>query len=125
MNYGALIGITASLAGLLAYVVKISMSYSRLQTHVKELKETISSISTDNTQLKQHVNTLEIIMENNNKRDEEERIKTSKKFDELYASKNKTNEVLTELNTTIKMMISNFDKQFTNLDKKIDDLKRG
>lgn len=68
---------------------------------------------------------LKIVVENNSKRDEEERLKTSKKFDELYASKSKTNEVLAELNTTIKMMISNFDNQFKNLDKKIDELRRG
>ena len=69
-------------------------------------------------------------IEENKKRDEEERCNNQRKFQELYESRNKTNDTLTELTTTIKMLIGNMDKQFatidkqfSSLDKKIDELK--
>lgn len=110
-----IIGLCATIAGLVAYVVKISISYGKTQTRLKE----------ENSTIKDKVSVLEIVVENNSKRDEEERLKSCKKFDDLYASKNKTNEVITELTTTIKLMMNNFDSQFRNLDKKIDELRRG
>ena len=60
----------------------------------------------------------------NEERDKEERAKTDAKFSELYTSRNKTNETLVELSTTIKMMISNMDTQFAQLNKKIDEIKK-
>lgn len=60
--------------------------------------------------------------EENEKRDEEERHSNQRKFEELYNSRNKTNEALTELTTTIKMMNCNIDQQLKNLEKKIDSL---
>lgn len=60
--------------------------------------------------------------EENEKRDEEERHANQRKFEELYNSRNKTNEALTELTTTIKMMNCNIDQQLKNLEKKIDSL---
>lgn len=60
--------------------------------------------------------------EENEKRDEEERRSNQRKFEELYNSRNKTNEALTELTTTIKMMNCNIDQQLKNLEKKIDTL---
>lgn len=101
------------------------MSYSKLKENLISAEEKIKEQDKIVTQTSSDLTALKVIIENNSKRDEEERQKTSKKFDELYASKNKTNEVLAELNTTIKMMINNFDNQFKNLDKKIDELKRG
>lgn len=59
----------------------------------------------------------------NEERDKEERTKTDAKFNELYISRNKTNETLVELSTTIKMMINNMDTQFAQLNKKIDEIK--
>lgn len=50
--------------------------------------------------------------------------RNSKKFDDLFDSRNKTNETLIELTTTIKMMTANMTTQFTNLEKKIDELKK-
>lgn len=60
----------------------------------------------------------------NEERDKEERSKTELKFNELYTSRNKTNETLVELSTTMKMMFSNMDNQFAQLNKKIDEIKK-
>ena len=77
------------------YLVKFSADYSRLKTQV----------------------------ESNNERDKEERDSNQRKFAELYASRNQTNETLMELATTIKMLSANINQQFTQLDRKIDELK--
>lgn len=94
-DIAVIVGIVGGLLGILAYVVKISMDYQRLKTR----------------------------LEQNEKRDEEERKENALKFNELYNSRNKTNEALTELTTTVKMMVTNLNQQFASLDKKIDELR--
>ena len=120
-----IIGLCATIAGLVAYVVKISISYGKTQSQLSDVIKMSTQLKEENSTIKDKVSILEIVVENNSKRDEEERLKSCKKFDDLYASKNKTNEVITELTTTIKLMMNNFDSQFRNLDKKIDELRRG
>lgn len=90
-----IIGLIGGIIGILAYVVKISMDYQRIKSRLDQ----------------------------NEKRDEEERRENALKFNELYNSRNKTNETLTELTTTVKMLVSNINQQFTSLDKKIDELR--
>lgn len=63
-------------------------------------------------------------VEANEKRDAEERENNNQKFTELYNSRNKTNETLVELNTTLKLMLTNFDNQFSTLNKKIDEMRK-
>lgn len=82
--------------GLLGKVVNMSMRYQELLSRVEQ----------------------------NEKRDEEERKDNALKFNELYNSRNKTNETLIELTTTVKMMVQNMDQQFVSLNKKIDELKK-
>lgn len=82
--------------GLLGKVVNMSMRYQELLSRVEQ----------------------------NEKRDEEERKENALKFNELYNSRNKTNETLIELTTTVKMMVQNMDQQFVSLNKKIDELKK-
>lgn len=82
--------------GLLGKVVNMSMRYQELLSRVEQ----------------------------NEKRDEEERKDNALKFNELYNSRNKTNETLVELTTTVKMMVQNMDQQFVSLNKKIDELKK-
>ena len=89
------ISLIGSVLGLLAYVIKISTDYSRLKTRFEE----------------------------NEKRDAEERKKNSEKFTELFNSRNKTNETLIELSTTMKIMVNNMNEQFKNLEQKIDKIK--
>lgn len=81
--------------GLIGKILKMGMQYQDLLNRVKH----------------------------NEERDEEERRNNAEKFNELYNSRNKTNEALIELTTTVKMMISNMDQQFVSLNKKIDELK--
>lgn len=120
-----IIGLCATIAGLVAYVVKISISYGKMQSQLSDVIKMSTQLKEENSTIKDKVSVLDIVVENNSKRDEEERLKSCKKFDDLYASKNKTNEVITELTTTIKLMMNNFDSQFRNLDKKIDELRLG
>lgn len=77
------------------YIVKISSDYAKLKTD----------------------------FENNKMRDEEERQKNERKFQELYNSRNNTNDTLVELSTTLKMFATNIEQQFGLLDKKIEELK--
>lgn len=63
-------------------------------------------------------------METNEKRDAEERTENRKKFEELYNSRNKQNELLIELATSVKDMNKNIDRQFESLDRKIDELQK-
>ena len=74
---------------------------------------------------------MELQIETNEKRDKEEREKNDKKFDELYQASHKNNENLVELNTTIKMLVTNlntqyagFDKRFTSIESKLDELSK-
>lgn len=57
------------------------------------------------------------------------KVKTSEKFKELYLSRNQTDNALTELTTTVKLLVqtmnkqfSTFDKQFETFDKKLDEI---
>lgn len=74
---------------------------------------------------------MELRIEKNEERDKEEREKNDKKFDELYQASHKNNENLVELNTTIKMLVTNlntqyerFDKRFTSIESKLDELSK-
>lgn len=84
-----IISAVAGTLAVLSYVVKLSIDYSRLRTEVKQLSA----------------------------RQEEDRRMDSAKFAELFNSRNKTNEVLTELTTTVKMMVANFDGKFSNIER--------
>ena len=105
--------------------MKISISYGKTQSQLSDVIKMAARLNEENCAIKDKVSVLEIVVENNSKRDEEERLKSRKKFDDLYASKDKTNAAITELTTTIRLMMNNFDSQFRNLDKKIDELRRG
>lgn len=94
-TFPVVISATVGLSALVAYIVKISMDYAKLKTD----------------------------FENNRKRDEETRAENDKKFSELYNSRNRTNDTLVELSTTLKMVATNIEQQFNSLDKKIDELK--
>jgi hypothetical protein len=83
------------------------MDYSRLKTRL------------ENNEIKDKEEKEEIL-----KMFEKESKINSAKFTELFNSRNKSNEILTELATTIKLMMKNIDIQFENLDKKIDELKQ-
>lgn len=97
------IGIIVSILGIIGYIVKISADYSKLKTKLEIAEQRIAE-------------TKAII--------EKESGENSQKFVELFASRNKTNEALVELSTTLKIISSNIDKQFENLDKKIDTLSK-
>lgn len=116
-----------SICALIGYIVKISFSYSKLKAEQHntasdvDLLKSCNDVNTSKLAiLSNKISTLDILVSDNTKKLE----KNEKKFDELFASRNKTNETLTELNTTMRMLIQNIDKQFENLDNKIEELKR-
>lgn len=130
-GFKEILGVLVPLCALIAYIVKISFSYSKLKEEQKKADESIDFLKTCNdVNTKQislaqtKLSTLEIFIQGNTKKLDECEKKNSQKFDELFNSRNKTNEVLAELNTTIRMLVSNINTQFENLDNKIEELKR-
>lgn len=61
-------------------------------------------------------------LNSNEERDREERADNKKKFEELYNSRNQTNENLRELTTTVKILVSQNEKEFSAINKKLDDV---
>ena len=61
-------------------------------------------------------------METNEARDKEEREDNKKKFEELYNRSNSTKESIVELTTTIKMMVTQNEKNFADIKIKLDEV---
>lgn len=134
-----IVGLVISLCALFGYVVKISTSFSKIKETQKNSSDDIDLLKSQNdvntkqiSLMQNKISTLEVFIQANTKRLEENETKNAKKFDELFSSRNKSNEILTELNTTIRMLVSNLDSKFDNLDdkfnnlnNKIEELKRG
>lgn len=109
--------------GILAYVVKISMDYSKVKTKCESYEMKLTVLETICQKISQDMTTIQAEFKNNQKRDDEERAENNKKFEELYRSRNKTNDILVELSTTVKMLGSNIEQQFNSLEKKIDEYR--
>lgn len=129
--------------GIIAYIVKLSYDYSKLKTRFENNEKR------DNEEREADSKKFEALYNFQNgidktligitstlngisKNVEDDKKSNEKKFNELFNSRNKTNDTLTELTTTLKMMLDSIDSkfksidvQFQNLDKKIDELKRG
>lgn len=134
-----IIAVCVSLCGIVAYIVKISFNFAKLKERQQESEKDILALQNNNENVEKStalvtnkISTLEVFIQNNTKRLEDNELKNSQKFTELFTSRNNTNEVLAELNTTIRMLVQNmnkkfdgFDKQFEKLDNKIEELKRG
>jgi uncharacterized protein YeaC (DUF1315 family) len=84
------------LVGLLTGLVRISMDYQRLKS----------------------------VVEQNERRDEEERKENALKFNELYNSRNTTNEALVRLTTTVEMLVTTMSDKFETVYQKIDEIKQ-
>lgn len=65
---------------------------------------------------------MESRMEANEARDKEEREDNKRKFEELYNRSNKTNENIVELTTTLKLMVTQNEKNFAEIKTKLDDV---
>lgn len=90
--------------------MKLTADYTRLKTKYEKTEEEIARIR-----------------ENEEKQD----IRYTAKFTELYDSRNKTNETLTELTTTLKIFMENVSTQYSSmrdqflkLEQKIDSIKK-
>lgn len=100
------------------------MSYQKLKSSNEKLENNLQKLQIDFDALQINYSQTVTKVEQNEKRDEEERLSNSTKFRELFDSRNATNEALTELTTTVKMLCSSINQQFNQLDKKIDELKK-
>lgn len=107
-NLSVILGLVLSILGVLSYVVKLAVDYSRLKSEVKELK---NDLQQEKKELENKIDT------------QSESISEIKsKIQELADFKYTTGQVLSELSTTLKMMSQNIDIQFKNLEDKIDSI---
>lgn len=125
----SILGGLATLVGFLAYIVKISMDYAKVKAETEKTQEKMLELE------KEHKEDVDSI-----KQEFEERFVSAKnyystqvkelkennavKFKELYESRNKTEVCLAELTSTVKMLVQNMDKQFSSLEKKIDEISK-
>lgn len=123
ITVSALLGLCATVVGLIAYVVRISMSFSKLQSSQADFQKKIDKLETDFDEVQESNSKIEVLLETNIKRDEEDRRMNSAKFTELFDSRNQMKEVLTDINATMKMLVSNMDDRFKSIEKKIDEIK--
>lgn len=110
LRNGLDIGIVVSLCGLASYLVKLTADYTRLKTKFEKAEEEIKRLRES---------------------DEKTELRYSAKFTELYDSRNATVNTLTELTTTVKMLVSSVSTQYTDmkehlakLEGKIDAIKK-
>lgn len=103
---------------VLGYVVKISMDYAKVKAEQKILKQEMVEVEQrleeSFTGVKQYYT----------EQFKEIKKSNSEKFKELYNSRNKTEICLAELTSTIKMLVQNMDKQYSSIEKKIDEISK-
>ncbi len=124
-----IVGLVISLCALFGYVVKISISFSKIKETQKNSSDDVDLLKSQNdvntkqiSLMQNKISTLEVFSQANTNRIKENETKNAKKFDELFRSQNKSNEILTELNTTIRVLVSTLDSKFDNLDDKFENL---
>ena len=89
MNFAAVISCMGGLLAIVAYVVKLSVDYSKLKSTVQHLAD----------------------------RAHEDRQKNSEKFAELYARKDEMRDTLVELTASVESMSRLFESRFASLEK--------
>lgn len=107
----------------MGYIVRLSVKYANNEKQTQDNADSIAKISKELAEIKISANTLQTQFDTHSKQYEFDTKNNATMFNELYNSRNKTNETLTELSTTLKLLVSNIDNQFNSLDKKIDSLK--
>lgn len=122
-NVATLIGIITGFLVVVGYIVRLSVKYANNEKQTQDNADSIEKITKELAEIKISSTTLQTQFETHNKQYELDVKNNANMFNELYNSRNKTNETLTELSTTLKILVSNIDNQFNSLDKKIDSLK--
>lgn len=151
MSYGVIVSIISVTLAIIAYIVKISIDYSKskseikfLQTKTNRMEEEIQEVENDAEKIGEihsSVTNIETRLNHVSDRMEEDRAKNSEKFTELYSYRNETIKTLAELTSTLKAMSemmnqkletiekslekqnTQFENQIKNLERKIDELK--
>lgn len=118
------------LIGLLSTIVKISMDYQKLKSAKEQMDNAIQGQKTKTNALVNDFNLIhsdfiqmKLKIDENAKRDIEEREKNARKFDELFNSRNLTNETLIKLTTTVESLVATMSDKFETINFKIDEIK--
>lgn len=118
------------LIGLLSTIVKICMDYQKLKSAKEQMENAIQGQKTKTNALVSDFNLIhsdfmqmKLRIDENAKRDAEEREKSARKFDELYNSRNSTNETLIKLTTTVESLVATMSDKFETINFKIDEIK--
>ena len=105
-NFSVIIGLVLSILGVLSYVVKLAVDYSRLKSELRELKN-------DLLQHKKELENRILVVEN-----QIAEIKSNVR--ELYDFRLTTVQTLTDLTSSLKSLSEKMELQFKNLEEKID-----
>lgn len=119
------------LLGLITTIVKICMDYQKLKSSKENMERLMDSQKTKTNALLNDFNLihsdfmqLKMRIDENEKRDVEERKSNSNKFNELYNSRNKTNESLIKLTSTVENLVTLMSNKFDAINVKIDEIKK-
>lgn len=119
------------LLGLITTIVKICMDYQKLKSSKETMEKTIegqkvktNALVNDFTLIHSDFLQLKMRVDENEKRDAEERKSSSQKFNELYNSRNQTNESLIKLTSTVENLVTLMSNNFDSINKKIEEIKQ-
>ena len=112
------------LVGIISALIKVTMDYQKQKSKSETLEGTVTKQQIDLDAIQIEFEQLKTKFAQNEKRDEEERKENALKFNELYNSRNTTNETLARLTTTVEMLVSTMSEKFDTVYKKIDEIKK-
>lgn len=119
------------LLGLVTTLVKISMDYQKLKSSKENMEKMLDSQKTktnallnDFTLIHSDFMQLKMRVDENERRDAEERKSNSNKFNELYNSRNQTNESLIKLTSTVENLVTLMSNNFDAINKKFEEIKQ-
>lgn len=119
------------LLGLVTTLVKISMDYQKLKSSKENMEKMLDSQKTktnallnDFTLIHSDFMQLKMRVDENERRDTEERKSNSNKFNELYNSRNQTNESLIKLTSTVENLVTLMSNNFDAINKKFEEIKQ-
>lgn len=136
-NYGAVVSAIVGTLAIVAYIVKLSVDYSRLKSKVEHLaentdeaeseieelekdsREKINAIHNSVSNIEGRLNAFanfETKLKHVSDRQEEDRQKNSEKFAEFYSHRDETKETLIKLTSSFESMLKMFNERFGRIE---------
>lgn len=123
--------ITLSILALIGYIIKITIDYAKVKHNQEEIQNNQTELKTKQSELKSNIDLIEattlsefpVLKEKITQLEKEfnkETEKNSRNFKDLFDSRTETQSALTELTTTVKILVQNMDKQFQSIETKLD-----